>query len=110
MSDDEPVVKDQRPAQNPEIVDPHHVEAAFIDWVVSIGAFEGVANIVLGTTDNVFTSANGAPYRVTVAARLRINRPTVMLLHDHLGRMLGYPPTVDERPPEQPPPPKNQLN
>lgn len=98
------------PPKRPEIVDPNNVPVVFADWFVTAGSFEGVVNVVLGTTDHSMRSSNDEQARVIVAARLRLSHDFAARLHGILGQILGLPPSGVQAPPPPPAPPKNMIN
>ena len=95
--------------QGPEIVDPHHVQTLFVDWIVTRGTLAGVMNITLGTLDHSMRKLEAELPRVVVATRLRFSHEFALLLHRAIGEVLGLPPqTPGNEPP--PKPPTNLIN
>jgi hypothetical protein len=96
--------------QSPEIVDPHEVQVAFVDWFLTGGSFEGVVNLTLGTIDHSLSRSPEDRARVIVAARLRCSVGFAERLHAVLGKVLAKPaPPPDDTPPEPAPPPGNPI-
>jgi hypothetical protein len=98
------------PIQRPEIVDPHNVQAVFVDWFITGGTFEGVINVALGTIDHSMKKSNEEPARIVVASRLRLTRDFASRLHAVLGDVLGIPPPEGTEPPPPVMPPRNTIN
>lgn len=81
-------MSDAKPAQYP-ITDPHNVPVTFSNEVMGIGVFNGVVNVTLGVAR--FTpQLDGTvdPDRV-VAARLRLDLPTAIVLRDQLNQQIA---------------------
>src|SRR4051812_535565 len=91
--------------QSPEIVDPHNVPVIFVDWIVSVGVFENVVSLTLGSIDPSMKKSDSDLARVTVAARLRCSTEFIHRLAANLSARLPAP-----APNTETSPPKNQLN
>lgn len=80
-----------RPKQ-PKVVDPHHVETAFVDWLVTAGAYDGVVNLTLGALDHAFAIPPDGLADAVITSRLRMSMVTAERLYNVLGGLLGKEP------------------
>ena len=97
--------------QGPRVVDPHHVETLFIDWLVTAGLFENVVNLTLGVIDYSSRIRPDEAPNAVVASRLRFSREFAIRLHAMLGDVLGLPPPAGQETPREPQkPPRNMIN
>jgi hypothetical protein len=101
---------DEQKRPRPQIVDPHNVQAVFVDWIVTGGTFEGSLNLSLGTIDHSMKPADEDLARVVVASHLRMTTEFALRLHAALGNLLGIAPAEGFTPPPEPQAPKNTLN
>lgn len=88
-----------------EIIDPRGVHDLFVDWIVTIGAFEDVVNLTLASVDYGVRKSSEKVDRTVVAARLRFSKPFAARLHAALGNVLGL--NAGEQAAS---PPKNMIN
>jgi hypothetical protein len=100
--------EDLGPAKQIEIVDPHNLPIVSVDWLVTGGMHNDVANITLGTLDHMFERLPEDAPRVVVAAQLRFSRAFAFGLHRALSDLLGL--ESAEAPETSQAPLKNKMN
>ena len=89
-------------AQRPEVVDPNNVPVIFVDWIVTVGVFENVVNLTLGSIDSSMKKTNDDIPRIIVNARLRCTTEFIHRLATNLTEIL--PKDGQTQPPPSPMP------